>query len=446
MRKALPFLLAAMGLFQGSAKADVIEASSTTMLYAGQQPRDGVPGQKPTLVTVTPAYEILTVSAREIRNPLADHLEVVLSTWGSYDFADLRWDNGTGSKLTGDVTTGYVKGELFKRHLVLQVGREYVALGSARMVQIDGGSAVLVLPYGFAVSGYAGSPVSQRFQSRGATVSWNPEGGDLAYGGRVSWTLPISGGPGRGLELGASTAVVKDGKDFAREDVGVDLRLQPVAQVVLTGFGVVSLAEKNRLAEANLLLTWTPLRTLHLSADYRRVAPDLFLPRTSILSVFSDTERTAVGGGVSYDVNRALTLVLDGHVDLQPTSKDLSNGTYTGYDASARAAWHSRTASAGIEASYLDAQENGYVGLRLYGRKDAGPAFIAADLLGHLFREAINAEKQAVTATLTGGYELGAGWSAVLAGRAGVTVFMERQYDLMAKLVYSPTQRVREVR
>ncbi|HUL61194.1 MAG TPA: hypothetical protein VLU43_18085, partial [Anaeromyxobacteraceae bacterium] len=135
MRKALPFLLAAMGLFQGSANADVIEASSTTMLYAGQQPRDGVPGQKPTLVTVTPAYEILTVSAREIRNPLADHLEVVLSTWGSYDFADLRWDNGTGSKLTGDVTTGYVKGELFKRHLVLQVGREYVALGSARMVQ-----------------------------------------------------------------------------------------------------------------------------------------------------------------------------------------------------------------------------------------------------------------------------------------------------------------------
>ncbi|HUL59863.1 MAG TPA: hypothetical protein VLU43_11335 [Anaeromyxobacteraceae bacterium] len=445
MRKVMPVLLGALCLLAGPARADVVEASSTTMLLAGQQTRGGAPGQTPSLATVVPAYEILTLSARDIGNPVADHLEVVLSTWGSYDFSDLRWDNGTGSKLTGDVTTGYVKGELFKRHLVLQVGREYVALGSARMVQIDGGSAVLVLPYGFAVSGYAGSPVSQRFQSRGATVSWNPEGGDLAYGGRVSWTLPISGGPGRGLELGASTAVVKDGKDFAREDVGVDLRLQPVAQVVLTGFGVWSLAEKNRLAEATVLVTWTPQRKLHLTADFQQVAPDLFLPRTSILSVFSDTERTAIGGGVSYDVNRALTLVLDGHVDLQPTSKDLS-GTYTGYDLTARAAWHARGSSAGAEVGLLDASENGYFSARLYGRRDFGPAFLAADVLAHFFRESINAEKQAFTGVLTGGYELGGGWAAVLAGRAGVTVFMERQYELLAKLVYNQTYSVREVR
>jgi hypothetical protein len=51
-----------------------------------------------------------------------------------------------------------------------------------------------------------------------------------------------------------------------------------------------------------------------------------------------------------------------------------------------------------------------------------------------------------VTGTLTGGYEMGRGWSAVVAGRAGVTPFFEQQYDVLAKLVYNQTYTVREVR
>ena len=45
-----------------------------------------------------------------------------------------------------------------------------------------------------------------------------------------------------------------------------------------------------------------------------------------------------------------------------------------------------------------------------------------------------------------GGSRLAKGFSAVVAGRAGVTPFLEQTYDVMAKLVYNQTYRIREVR
>ncbi len=460
MRNATFILLAALCLLSGTARADVVEASSTTMLTGGQQTRDGVAGQKPKLIDVVPAYEIITVSARDIHNAAVDNLEVVLSTWGMWDLADKHWDNGTNGKLTGDVMTGYVKGQLLGRRLTLQVGREYVATGVAHMLQLDGGQAFVTLPLGIGISGYVGSPVSQRFEGRSAPIvvvdgrrvlggpnpSWNPAGGDFAYGGRLSWTYPMAGTPGRGVEVGASASMVKDRGDTARNDVAVDARIQPVDLIALSGYAVWSLAEDGRLAEANALLTWTPFRKLRLSADYRRVAPDLLLSRTSILSVFADKERSLYGVGASYDLNRAFTVGADAYLTDEPSTKELGNKTYTGYEVAAKAAFHAGHTQAGAELTLLDAEENGYQGLRLFGRQDLGRAFVALDLLGHLFKEKVNGQDQAYTGTLSAGYELGAGWSAAVAGRAGVTAFMERQFDVMAKLVYNQTYRVREVR
>ncbi len=463
MHESTPFLLAAI-LLAGPARADVIraqplepssgdtaparadvvEASATTLLTGGQQTRDGLSGQKPSLVNVVPAFEILSVSARNVTNPLADDLEIVVSTWAAADLAERRWDNGTGSRLTGDVMTGYLKGELFQRRLSLQLGREYVALGAARMMQLDGGQAILTLPYGFGISGYAGSPVSQRFQSRGELVTWNPAGGDLAYGGRLSWKLPVAGAPGRGLDVGASYAMVTDSGETARQDVGLDLRLQPLDLVALTGEAVYSLYEK-RLAEASVLVTWSPLRKLHVSADFRQVFPDLLLPRTSILSVFADKERSIFGGGASYDLAHGLSVGADAHLALEPSSTE-ENGTYTGYEGAVRVAWHAGPNAAGAELILLDAEENGYQALRLYGRRAFGALFVAADLLGHLFKEEVNEVKGAYTGTLSVGYALGRGWTAVVAAREGVTPFMEQQLDVMAKLVYEQTYRAREVR
>jgi hypothetical protein len=437
-------LSAAVALAAGTAaRAQTVDATSTTFLHVGQQTRNFTAGEEPELVTVAPLFELLTLSARGIRSGFADDLEVQVSTWASYELADPRWDNGTTGDATGDVLTAFVKGRFLKRRLTLRLGREMVSTGATRFLQIDGGDFVLRLPAGFGVSAYVGSPVSQRFQSRSGPASWNPAGGDLAYGGRLSWTLVLPGMGGRGLDVGAFGAMVTDGGDTAREDVGADLRIQPLGNLTLSGYGVFSL-EAERLAEGTAILSWNPTRRVRLSADYRFSAPDLMLPRTSILSVFADSDRSDVGGGVTFDLTRTLDVGLDAHALLEPGEGE--GDSYTGYDVRLRGGWAHGPTALGAEVSALDSLDNGYVAFRAWGRHEIGRIYGAADLVGHVLREPVNGEEVAVTGSLTGGMRLGGGWAAAVAGRAGMNPYFEQQYDAMVKLVYNQTYTVREVR
>jgi hypothetical protein len=436
-------ILAVASLAAGSVRADTIDVSSTTLLNVGPQTR-GSTGSKPELDTVAPAFEIVTLSARNVRNPVADDLQIVVSTWGSYELADRRWDNGTGSSLTGDVVTGYVQGRLLDRRLTLRVGREHVGTGVSRMIQLDGGEAILALPLGLRVSGYAGVPVSQRFGSRDGLRSWNPVGGDLAYGGRLAWSLAIPGVAGRGLDLGASANVVEDGGDPVRREVGADFRARPVRDVSFTGFGAYSLYDE-RFSEAQVRAGWDASRKVHVDADWRFVAPDLLLARNSILSVFSAAERNEVGAGATYAFGKDLTFGAAYHLQIEPGEQE-SDSSNLGHEAEASAEWEHGHTVAGLELLYLDALENGYVGTRLFGRQQLGRYFAAADVLFHAFREKVNGESTAVTGTLTAGVELVKGFSAVVAGRAGMTPFLEQSFDVMAKLVYNQTYRSTEVR
>jgi hypothetical protein len=441
MRNTTRCIFAALALAASpTTRAETVEATSTTFLLSGQQARGGQSGTEPELADVSTAYEWITISARELRTPFADNLEVVVSTWGSYDLADLRWDNGTSSEVTGDVLTGYVRAQFLDRKLSVRAGRQHVGLGVARMIQIDGGDAVFRAG-GVGLQAYAGSPVSQRFQSREGLQSWNPLGGNFAYGGRLSYTLSIPGVSGRGLDLGASAAIVQDDGDAVREDVGVDFRVQPIRAVNLTGYGVYSLYAE-RFAEGTVMVSGPIAQRLHVSADWRFTAPDLFLPRTSILSVFSAERRNDFGGGLDYEVTRDVSVGAEYHLLVEPGDDE----DFYGNELVGRLHWSRGQRSAGAEAFWLDAFENGYVGARIFGRQDFGRLFAAVDVLGHLLREDVNNEDLAVSGTLSGGYEVGRGWSAVLAGRAGVNPFFEQQFDVLAKLVYNQTYTVREVR
>ena len=436
-------LLAAFALAATTARAQTIQATSTTMLTIGQQARGGVPGQEPDLVTVAPAFEILSVSARGIRNPLADDLEIVVSTWGSWELADPRWDAGTTSDLNGDVVTGYVRGKLLKRRLSVTAGRAMVSMGASRFLQLDGGEASMRLPLGFQLQAYGGSPVSQRFQSREGPKSWNPAGGDVAFGGRVGWSTFWPGASGKGLDVGAFTSWVLDGDDTARDDVGGDFRFQPLGNLTFSGFGVFSLTEE-RLGDATVQAFWSLSRAVHLTADWRYTAPDLMLPRTSILAVFADSNRNSLGGGATWNATENLTLGADAHVVIEPGDQP-GDDSY-GWEAVLRADLTRGAGIYGAELSSLDSYENGYVGARVYARREFGPAFGAADVLAHFFREDVNDESLALTGILTAGYRIGGGWSAVVSGRAGMNPFFEQQYDAMVKLAYNQTYTVREVR
>lgn len=443
MRNITPVIALGLALLAAPAvRADTIDVSSTTFLTVGEQTRGGRSGETPELVTVAPLYEILNIAARGITNPIANDLQLVISTWGSYELSDPRWDNGTSSDLTGDVVTGYLSGRLLGDALTLRLGRAHVMTGVARMIQLDGGEAIVALPFGIRISGYAGVPVSQRFSSRSGVRSWNPVAGDLAYGGRAAWYLAIPGYSGRGLDVGASANFVEDGGDPVRQEVGADFRLQPFAKsLTFSGFGGFSLYDE-RFSEGNLAVSWAAMPRLHVTADWRYTAPDLLLSRSSVLSVFSDEDRNDFGGGVRYELTKELELGADYHLAIEPGE----DGDYYGHIAEGSLEWGRGATRAGGEVFFLDNEENGYFGGRVFGRQDFGRFFATADVLAHLFRDQINGEDYALTGTLSAGTELAKGFSAVVAGRAGMTPFLEQTYDVMAKLVYNQSYRIREVR
>ncbi|HEX9399902.1 MAG TPA: hypothetical protein VF912_07325 [Anaeromyxobacter sp.] len=438
-------LAVALALIAAStAQADTIEVSSITLLNLAKQTRGGVPGQDWNLVSVAPAFEIISITARDVRNGVADDLTFVLSTWASYDIRDRRWDNGTDSDLTGDLVTAYAQGRFIGRRLTLRLGRTQVPTGAARMIQLDGGQAVLLLPAGFRVSAYAGSPVAQRFATRSGFRSWNAVGGDLATGGRVGWSLALPGAPGRGLDLGASVNLVSDGGDPVRQEVGADARVALAEPLVLSAFAAYSLPDE-RASEAVVRAGWTPTRRLLVEADYRYVAPDLLLSRNSILSVFSAEERQWVGGGATYTVLRGLKVGGSYHLQVEPGATE-SASNELGNEADARVEWERGRTLAGLEGFVLDAFDNGYVGGRAFGRQELGRSFAALDVLLHRFREEVNGQRVAVTGTLSLGYELAHGFAAVVSGRAGMNPFMEQTFEVMAKLAYNQTYRRTEVR
>ena len=443
IRSTLPVTLAVtLALAASVGRADTIDVDSTTLLNVAKQTRGGVPGQNFNLVTTAPAFEILSLTARDIRNGAFDDLKIVLKGWGSYDIKTLRWDNGTSSSLTGDVSAGYVEGKLLHRSLTLRLGRDMVSTGVARTIQIDGGEAVLLLPAGFRVSGYVGAPVSQRFAARSAQVSWNPVGGNLATGGRLGWSLALPGGAGRGVDLGASVNVVQDHGDPVRQEVGLDARAQLINPLVLTGFGAYSIYDQ-AISEGSVRAGYSATKALLVEADYRYVRPDLLLSRNSILSVFSASSQQFVGGGATYAINRAWKVGGNYHLVVEPGKE---SGNYLGNEADAKLEWTRGVLVAGLEGFFLDAVDNGYVGGRLFARREFGHAFAAADLLLHVFREKVNGQDAAFTGNVTVGYEFLNNLSAVISGVAGVTPFMEQTFQVMAKLVYNASYRKTEVR
>jgi len=445
MRISTQLAAAVLALAAGSSvRADTVDVTSTTLLRLGQETRGGLPLQEPELDTVAPVFEILSISARGVSNPVADDLSIAVTTWGSYDIADRRWDNGTTSNQTGEVVTGYIQGSLLGRRLTLRAGREHVMTGAARMIHLDGGEAIARLPLGLRISAYGGVPVSQRFTTRQAIRNWNPTGGDLAYGGRAAWSFGFAGFPGRGVDLGVSANVVEDGGDPVRQEAAADLRLQPTAALTLTGIGSYSIYDE-RVSEVAGRLAWAVTRRLRVEAEGRYVAPDLFLSRNSILSVFTAEERKEVGGGVAYEVGKGLHVGASYRALIEPGALE-GDEDNLGHEAEGRLEWARGATLAGVEVLYLDALENGFVAARLFGRRELGKFFAAADVLSHFFREPVNGEDLAITGTLTAGMNLAKGFSAVVSGRAGMTPFLEQTFDVMAKLAYNSTYRVREVR
>jgi len=388
----------------GQAEASTVEVSSTTLLAVRPDVRLGE------VRSAVPIVELVGLSAQGFEVPAVDDLKLRVSGWGRVDAVE-------GRDLAGDLEFAFLQGRLFDRRLSLTMGRHLVSGGAARLTQLDGASADVRIGRGLGVSAFGGVPVVPRF----AVAK-----GDLAYGGRVYYRALID------TEVGVSYAHTLDHGLTARQDAGLDARVRLMRGLVVSGYGLWSLAEQ-RLAEIDIGPTWMATPDVQARVEYRRTAPDLFLPRRSIFSVFAEMQRDEVGGDVSWQLNRWANLFADYF--------SLWTGDGRGDDASARATFRSDPAARaqfGVQARVFRVPVNGYVQGRVFGSYRAmNKVTVSLDLDGYQFTQAINGARSTFTGALTGSYNFLPGWLAVVSASGGTTVLLQTRYELFAKLVFN---------
>jgi len=160
--KTVVVCLAVLVWASGSARAETVTASSTTIVSGQRDPRDG------TVHTVVPFLELVSLRASDINSALFDDTQIVVSGWGEAVAGDPR----DGKSALGDVDVAYVQGSTWNRRVTLRAGRQFVFPGTAGNVQLDGLAPTLRVGAGFGLSGFVGVPVTPRFgYSRGEFTS-----------------------------------------------------------------------------------------------------------------------------------------------------------------------------------------------------------------------------------------------------------------------------------
>ncbi len=389
---------------------ETVDATATTLLSGHADVRDG------RIYTVVPAYENLSLLASDLRIPYLQDVEVVMRAWGEAAFqqGDIPLD--------GDLDAAYLRGRFYKRHFEFQLGRQLVIGGAARVTQMDGLQLTGIAPHGLGLTIYGGVPVTPRFAVHR---------GDGMVGARAFWRQSMA------TELGLSIIDVTDRGLANRFDLGFDGRVAAAPTLVFDAFAIFSLIE-DRFAEAQAAATWTPLRQVEISGDAHHTAPDLFLPRTSIFSVFSNDTHDEYGGRALIRPIRWLRIAGDYHFI------NASNGT--GHRGGGKATLTPTSGTTlGLELRELVQQyTGGYFQSRVFAMQRVVPTLsVTLDADFFVLDHALNGQTTSVTAAGTVGWDFSPGWKLVLSGLADRTPLVAWRFEAMAKLVFNHTWRVR---
>jgi len=398
-------------------RGETVDATFTTLIAGRQDPRDG------NLYSSVPVFENVALMVSDVRLRHVEDLRVVVAGWGEVTLGASPVLEGA----TGDLDLGFVEGKLFDRRLELRLGRQLIFGGAARAQPMDGASATVRIWRRVYFNAYGGVPVTPRF---------GVHQGDFMTGGRMFWRPTVDS------EVGASFLEMLDDGLQARRDLGVDARWRPLRSLTLTGYALLSLLEL-RLGEGDLAAQWQPLSSLQLGADYRRTSPDLFLPRSSILSVFSQETRDEAGGNAWWRPISRLRVEGDYHVIFA----EAGFGQRGGARVSASLGRYFETTLAAEVRLLRLARGNGYVQERLYLIQRLATSWVATlDFDLYSLEQPINGQTLSFTSAATLGWEIAPRWRAVVTGIADTTPQVERRFECMAKLVYNATYRVHEVR
>ena len=398
---AVALVVLCLPAVSGADPDTVIEARAQAVLAGRPDARDGE------IHTIAPLLALVSLRATGATAPGFDDIRVVLSLWGQVDPAEPRDDK----HVDGDVDLAYLEGEGFRGRLRLRFGRQLLLGGAARATPFDGLWADARIVKGLGVSAQAGLPVTPRFSI---------DRGDVLWGGRVYYRHSVD------AEVGASYFHSLDDGRVARFDLGVDARWVPAPRW-LVGGNLVYSAEEARVAEAQVYAAYDASAKVRVAIDANRTAPDLFLPRSSILSVFSDETRDEAGATVTYRPQRAVRLEGDGRVI------HIEDGF--GGRASLRAEYRLDDATVGAEARGLKLPGDGYLNPRIFGKLMTGARSTAtADLGLYALDRPFNGSHVSVQGTVTWGIQLDDGWRVVASGLAGSDPLYRRRFEAMLRI------------
>ena len=383
-----------------------VSVYSTTLI--GGRP-DVVDGQ---VKTVAPLYERVGVRAKNVELKGFDELSVAVDAWGGLTLP--RSSEGVGGS---DVNLAYVEGLTLKKSLRLRLGRQFVTGGVARAMFFDGLYADYKSPVGLGLSAFAGIPVERRFA--------NLLRGDFVVGTRAYFAPAIN------TEVGASFIHMLQRGALSRQDAGLDARWHPHRAITLAGAFVWSLSDA-RLAELDVGPRWTPTENVEVLLNYRRTAPELFLPRTSIFTVFADTSRDDAGVSVTWQLTQVVTLFGD--------VRALWLNGQQGFEASGRIALRPfRAPSTTLTAQFhrLEIPANGYHQARIGARHTLPSGFgLSVDLETYVLDRPVRGQTVSFSASTTATWAINRSWLVGATLFAATTPTFESRYEAVAKLTW----------
>lgn len=381
------------------------EGTSSTLFDSRPYARDGK------AYAAAPFYEQISLFTHAAQLGPAEDVRLVLRGWGRFGLGDPIF----GDRGTGDIDVAYVEGTFAASRVSVRLGRQFLSDGAARGLQLDGGQASALLFKGLGVEAYGGVPVLPRLDY---------DKGNAITGGRVFYRL------GFDAELSASVLYALEHSDVAREDVAFDAWWHLLPALTVGGDLQWSLVAA-RTEEAKGLVQWQPLKEVQLTADAARTAPDLFLPRTSIFSVFSEEHRDQLGGEVAVRIGPRLSAFLDYH-------KLYVAGGH-GYSLGGKLTWKPSKAPTlyGVEARVLDEPANGFQQLRVFWMHRF-PKDISATLEvdGYRLDKDVNGRGGSLLGTATASYPVLPSLDVMAGASLGTTPYLERRVEFVARAVW----------
>ncbi len=302
-------------LASGLLQAQDVSVYSTSIVQLWKQDTPGFDKN-----TYAPATQFLGIDATNLGS---EALSLHIFGWGRADLADKSGPNG---KTDGELTYGYAQYRFSQANAEIKAGRFTIYQGVG-IEQVDGVSAKADLIGGFTVSAFGGQPVLHKTHDAVSQKDYEFQR-DIIAGARIGWRAAKFGEVGLSYLQDGTTAAkdlpIASNTDYSRRQVGLDLRIAPIAAFEFSGRTVFDVAKHpdipagtekpSKIAEHDYTLAVKASNQLSFTGNYTERNFFAFFAGTNLPSLFRQDERDkfrATGGSVVWGPSAAIQIVAD---------------------------------------------------------------------------------------------------------------------------------------